>query len=107
MPIEKNHIDQKEKTNGSSKKYEDLNFVDTSKLVWNYSLLTDGDVTNFQQGTNYSIYTKFASHSIQINDRWGMYFCVWAPNASSLSVIGNFNDWKKKEYELYPRWDKS
>jgi 1,4-alpha-glucan branching enzyme len=21
--------------------------------------------------------------------------------------MGNFNHWKKKEYELYPRWDKS
>ncbi|MDP4264095.1 MAG: 1,4-alpha-glucan branching protein GlgB [Bacteroidota bacterium] len=107
MPIEKNHTDQKEKTNGAPKRYEEINFVDTSKLVWNYSLLTDEDVGNFQQGTYYSIYTKFGSHSIRVNDQWGMYFCVWAPNASSLSVIGNFNDWKKGEYKLYPRWDKS
>jgi 1,4-alpha-glucan branching enzyme len=107
MPVEDNHIEQTEKANGSSERYEDINYVDTSRLVWNYSLLTDDDVRNFQQGTNYSIYIKFGSHSIQVNDQWGMYFCVWAPNASSLSVIGNFNDWKKKEYELYPRWDKS
>ncbi|MBP6591287.1 MAG: 1,4-alpha-glucan branching protein GlgB, partial [Chitinophagaceae bacterium] len=64
-------------------------------------------VTNYQNGTNYQLYKKFGSHSIQVNGTWGMYFCVWAPNASAVSVKGNFNDWKNHEYELYPRWDKS
>src|SRR5258705_9332672 len=88
-------------------KYEEKNFVDTSKLVWNYSLLTDEDVKNYQQGTHYSLYKKFGSHSIEVSGKWGVYFCVWAPNGTSVSVIGNFNHWKKREYELYPRWDKS
>ncbi|MBL7740394.1 MAG: 1,4-alpha-glucan branching protein GlgB [Chitinophagaceae bacterium] len=88
-------------------KYEEAHFVDTSKLVWNYSMLTDEDVSNFQQGTNYAAYKKFGSHSIQVSGQWGMYFCVWAPNGTSVSVIGNFNHWKKGEYELYPRWDNS
>jgi 1,4-alpha-glucan branching enzyme len=107
MAEEKKYIDQEEKTNGTSKKYEEVNFVDTDKLVWNYSLLTDEDVRNYQQGTHYSLYKKFGSHSIEVNGKWGMYFCVWAPNGTSVSVIGNFNHWKKREYELYPRWDKS
>jgi 1,4-alpha-glucan branching enzyme len=97
----------KEKKINSLKRYEEENFVDTTKLVWNYSLLTDEDVKNFQHGTNYSLYNKFGSHSIQVNGIWGMYFCVWAPNATVVSVIGNFNHWKKNEYNLYPRWDKS
>ncbi len=99
------------KSAGSSKKnatrYEETNFVDTSKPVWNYSLLTDEDVMNYQAGTHYQLYKKFGSHSIQVNEVWGMYFCVWAPNATSVSVKGNFNDWKNNEYELNPRWDKS
>jgi len=89
------------------KKYEEENFVDTSKSVWNYSILTDDDVINYQNGTHYSLYKKFGSHSIQVNDVWGVYFCVWAPNASSVSVKGNFNDWANHTHELYPRWDKS
>ena len=88
-------------------KYEDQNFIDTTKPVWNYSLLTDVDIINYQNGNNYQLYKKFGSHSIQVNDVWGMYFCVWAPNATSVSVKGNFNDWKNNEYELNPRWDKS
>ena len=93
--------------NQAIEKYEESNFVDTSKPVWNYSLLTAEDVTNYQNGNNYQLYKKFGSHSIQVNEVWGMYFCVWAPNATSVSVKGNFNDWKNHAFELNPRWDKS
>ena len=89
------------------KSYEKVHFIDTGKPVWNYSLLTDDDIKNYQGGTNYALYEKFGSHSIKVNDVWGMYFCVWAPNATSVSVTGNFNHWKNHEHELYPRWDKS
>jgi len=88
-------------------RYEDKNFVDTSKPVWNYSLLSDEDIRNFQQGTHYSLYKKFGSHAVKVNGRKGMYFAVWAPNATELSVKGNFNDWKNDEHQLLPRWDKS
>ena len=90
-----------------AKRYEETEYIDTAKPVWNYSLLTAEDVINYQNGTHYQLYKKFGSHSIQVNGTWGMYFCVWAPNASSVSVKGNFNDWKNHEYELNPRWDKS
>ncbi len=90
-----------------TRRYEEENFVDTSKKVWNYSLLTDEDIRNFQNGTHYRLYEKFGSHSIQVNGVWGMYFAVWAPNATSISVTGNFNDWRTFEYELTPRWDNS
>ncbi|MEO6611317.1 MAG: 1,4-alpha-glucan branching protein GlgB [Chitinophagaceae bacterium] len=99
--------ESQEEPGSTTKKYEELNFIDLSRSVWNYSLLTDDDVINYQNGTHYQLYKKFGSHSIQVNETWGMYFCVWAPNATSISVIGNFNDWKKHEFELYPRWDKS
>jgi 1,4-alpha-glucan branching enzyme len=89
------------------RRYEDEHFVDTSKKVWNYTLLTDEDISNFQNGTHYRLYEKFGSHSIQVNNQWGMYFAVWAPNATSISVTGNFNDWENHVYELYARWDKS
>lgn len=87
--------------------YEQDNFIDTSRNVWNYSILTEEDIRNFQAGTNYRIYQKMGSHSIQVMERWGMYFAVWAPNAAQVSVKGNFNDWQNNEYALYPRWDKS
>jgi 1,4-alpha-glucan branching enzyme len=90
-----------------TRRYEEENFVDTTKKVWNYSLLTDQDIQNFQNGTHYRLYEKMGSHSIQVNQQWGIYFAVWAPNATSVSVKGNFNDWQNGAYELYARWDKS
>ncbi|HZG23726.1 MAG TPA: alpha-amylase family glycosyl hydrolase, partial [Chitinophagaceae bacterium] len=88
-------------------RYEDTHFVDTTKPVWNYSLISDEDIINFQQGTHYSLYKCFGSHSVTVNDTPGMYFAVWAPNAAAVAVKGNFNDWKNQEYTLFPRWDKS
>src|SRR2546430_12573813 len=78
-------VNSDENKDERSKSYEDEHFIDTSKLVWNYSLLTDEDVKNYQDGTNYRLYEKFGSHSKKVNNVWGMYFCVWAPNASSVS----------------------
>src|SRR5262245_22707146 len=97
-PMQDNNGETNEKLPASgqtegSVPYERLHFIDTTKPVWNYSLLSDEDVANFQQGTYYRIYEKFGSHSIRVLDTWGMYFCVWAPNATAVSVIGNFNNW--------------
>ncbi|MEN9549801.1 MAG: hypothetical protein RIR12_2392 [Bacteroidota bacterium] len=97
----------KKEENMDNHKNELAQFIDTSAPVWNYSLLTQEDIVNYQNGTHYQLYKKMGSHSIQVNGRWGIYFSVWAPNATTVSVKGNFNDWKNNEYTLYPRWDKS
>ena len=44
-----------------SERYEDRNFVDTSKPVWNYSILYDDDIQTYAQGTHYKLYEKFGS----------------------------------------------
>jgi 1,4-alpha-glucan branching enzyme len=93
--------------NNDNPQYEKVNFVDTSKPVWNYSLLSNDDVSNFQGGTHYTLYEKFGAHSVMVNDVWGVYFAVWAPNATAISVIGNFNDWQNNAHPLTARWDKS
>src|SRR5215212_309767 len=98
---------EKIKAPTQTERYEDRNFVDTTKAVWNYSILYDDDIETFQNGTNYSLYKKFGSKRIKVLDREGYYFCVWAPNATKISVIGNFNNWNPESHELQPRWDKS
>jgi 1,4-alpha-glucan branching enzyme len=90
-----------------TERYEDRNFVDTTKPVWNYSILYDDDIATYQNGTHYNLYKKFGSKRITVLNREGYYFCVWAPNATKVSVVGNFNDWNKDAHLLQPRWDNS
>jgi 1,4-alpha-glucan branching enzyme len=81
--------------------------LDTQRPVWNYSLLTADDLAQYHQGTHCRLYQKMGSRSVQVNGVWGCYFCVWAPNATRVSVIGNFNHWNNEAHVLFPRWEKS
>lgn len=47
------------------------------------------------------------SHAAENGSEKGFSFSVWAPHAKKVSVIGDFNDWKSSQYELFPRWDGS
>jgi 1,4-alpha-glucan branching enzyme len=94
-------------SNTTAKKYEEIHFVDSTRPVWNYSLLTDEVIRNFQQGTLYNAYEYFGSREVEVLGTKGYYFAVWAPNATAVSVTGNFNDWKKGEHPLYVRLDSS
>jgi len=78
-----------------------------SANVWQHSILTDEDVLHFQQGTHYRLYEIMGSRPLLVNGVSGMFFCVWAPNATQLSVKGHFNEWRDHEYNLFPRWDRS
>ncbi len=97
----------KKNTFAAIQRYEDINFVDSTKPVWNYSLLTDTDIQNFQQGSLYNGYEVFGNKPVTVLDTPGYYFAVWAPNATALSVIGNFNDWEKGNHPLIVRMDNS
>ena len=90
-----------------TKPYEEQQFIDTSKAVWNYSLFTDEVIKNFQEGTLYNAYAFFGNQQITVLGKSGTYFAVWAPNATELSIVGNFNDWKENKHPLYVRLDKS
>ena len=90
-----------------AKPYEEQQFIDTSKTVWNYSLFTDEVIKNFQEGTLYNAYAFFGNQQITVLGKSGTYFAVWAPNATELSIVGNFNDWKENKHPLYVRLDKS
>jgi 1,4-alpha-glucan branching enzyme len=89
------------------KKYEEIHFVDSTKPVWNYSLFTEGDISSFQHGTHCKLYNLFGAHAARVLDTDGYYFAVWAPNATYISLIGNFNDWNTESHPLMVRLDNS
>ncbi len=73
----------------------------------NISRFTDFDISLFKSGKHFKLYEKLGSHLMEVDGLKGVYFAVWAPNATSLSVIGDFNHWNKYEHPLSPRWDGS
>ncbi len=67
------------------------------------SLLTDQDLHLFNEGTHYRIYDKLGSHLTTVAGKPGTYFGVWAPNASAVSVVGDFNGWDTQSHPLGAR----
>lgn len=50
----------------------------------------------FHQGTNYSAFDFLGAHfALSKENKKGVIFRVWAPNAKSVSVVGDFNNWDK------------
>ena len=49
----------------------------------------------FYQGKNCEAYKFFGVHEVEKDNKKYHCFRVWAPNAVSISVVGDFNDWNK------------
>ncbi|KRG16452.1 1,4-alpha-glucan branching protein GlgB [Lederbergia galactosidilytica] len=47
----------------------------------------------FHEGTLYESYKMLGAHIMTVNGVKGVRFAVWAPNALSVSVVGDFNQW--------------
>ncbi len=68
-------------------------------------MLTDQDIYLFREGTHGRLYTELGAHATA--DGSGVHFAVWAPNASDVSVIGDWNGWNADSHRLAPRGDHS
>ena len=55
--------------------------------------ISEYDAYLFHEGTNYEIYQKMGAHLCSENGQEGTRFIVWAPNAKSVSVITEKNNW--------------
>jgi 1,4-alpha-glucan branching enzyme len=56
-------------------------------------ILTEEQIFLFNEGTNYRSYKMLGAHPMDCGQGMGTYFSVWAPNASWVSVVGDFNEW--------------
>jgi len=79
----------------------------TAPVVHDASLLTDHDIYLFRQGTHYRLFEKLGAHPRVHRDVDGTHFAVWAPNASAVSVVGDFNGWRSDAHPLAARLDGS
>jgi 1,4-alpha-glucan branching enzyme len=62
--------------------------------------LSEYDLHLFAEGNHHRIYEKLGAHLATVNGVAGVYFAVWAPNARNVSVLGDFNSWDGRQYQM-------
>ena len=65
-----------------------------------FSLFSKDDIYLYQEGTHYRLYEKLGAHLIKFKEKEGVYFAIWAPNAQSVAIIGDFNQWQSNSHLL-------
>lgn len=73
-----------------------------NQRVSDYTPLSDDDVHLFNEGTHFRLYEKLGAHCLERDGETGVHFAVWAPNANSVCVMGDFNGWNKSSHPLEP-----
>ena len=63
-------------------------------------LLTEYDLHLLHEGTHWSSYQRLGAHRRTIGGVSGVNFAVWAPNAESVAVIGDFNAWNSRRHAM-------
>ena len=67
------------------------------------SLLSADDLYLYNEGSHYRLYEKLGSHLMKVGEVAGCYFAVWAPNAQSVTVSGDWNGWNREADPLRPK----
>jgi 1,4-alpha-glucan branching enzyme len=62
--------------------------------------LGDQDLYLFNEGNEHRIYNKLGSHLLDLGGVKGTAFAVWAPSASRVSVVGDFNGWDGRYHTM-------
>jgi 1,4-alpha-glucan branching enzyme len=69
--------------------------------------LTDYDIYLLKQGSHFRLFDKLGSHVMEVDGKPGTHFSVWAPNAESVSLVGDFNGWNPQANAMTVRQDGS
>ena len=64
------------------------------------SLLSEYDFHLLNEGTHWRSYDKLGAHLRKVDGVDGVHFAVWAPNATAVSVVGDFNSWDTRRHAM-------
>jgi 1,4-alpha-glucan branching enzyme len=63
-------------------------------------IISDFDLHLHSEGTLYEAWETFGSHVTTVVGVKGVRFSVWAPNAITVSVAGDFNEWDTRRHPM-------
>ncbi len=63
-------------------------------------MLTEFDLYLLNEGRNWRSYDRLGAQLRVIDGIAGVNFAVWAPNATSVSVVGDFNAWDGRRHPM-------
>ena len=63
-------------------------------------LLGDIDIHLFNEGRHFQLARTLGANVIEIDGVRGTRFAVWAPNASRVAVVGDFNTWDARRHAM-------
>jgi len=67
-------------------------------------LLGDIDLFLFNEGRHFQLANCFGAQSITLDSVNGVRFVVWAPNATRVAVVGDFNSWDRRRHPMRARY---
>ena len=62
--------------------------------------LKEEEIRKLSCGVFYDQYKYFGAKSITVNKVSGIKFTLWAPNAVSVNLVGDFNDWNRLSHPM-------
>jgi 1,4-alpha-glucan branching enzyme len=66
---------------------------------------TDFPLHLFHHGENFNAYEMMGAHPATVNKKKGYVFRVWAPRATYVSVVGEFNNWDENAHPMHKLGD--
>lgn len=58
------------------------------------------ELKKFHEGSNFKAYNYFGAHRKAVNNIKGVMFRVYAPNALSVSIVSDFNNWDRSKDQM-------
>ena len=87
------HVEYATEDEGSRKKKKYVKIIDCDEIYGRGRILSEDEENRFMSGAETKAYTYMGAHKTTRGNIRGVVFRLWAPEATRVSVVGEFNSW--------------